>query len=83
MVARRTRDIGRSAGMPKPAVKPLSTRMSWEEAHRLELLIHLRASSLAQSPGSRNVCPLCARQLGATAMRLGGRLVHPDCLSDT
>jgi hypothetical protein len=69
--------------MSKPAVEPLSTRLSWEEAHRLELLIRLRASSLAQSPGSRHVCPLCAIPLGPAPMRLGGRLVHPGCLSDS
>jgi hypothetical protein len=69
--------------MSKPAVEPLSSRLSWEDAHRLELLIRLRASSLARSAGWRHVCPLCARPLGPAPMRLGGRLVHPRCLSDS
>jgi hypothetical protein len=67
----------------KPAVEPLSARLSWEEVHRLELLMRLRASSLTQSVGSRHMCPLCASPLGAAPMRLGGILVHPGCLSES
>jgi hypothetical protein len=68
--------------MSDPAVEPLSARLSWEEVHRLELLVRLRASSLTQSARSRHRCPVCASPLGAAAMRLGGILVHPGCLSD-
>ena len=69
--------------MSKPAVEPLSTRLSWEEVHRLELLIRLRAESLTKPAGQRHICPLCARPLGPAPMRLGGRLVHPRCLSNS
>jgi hypothetical protein len=67
----------------KPAVEPLSARLSWEEVHRLELLMRLRASSLTQSVGSRHMCPFCDNPLGAAPMRLGGILVHPGCLSES
>ena len=67
--------------MSKPAVQPLSSRLSWEEVHRLELVIRLRASSLSKSARSRHICPICADPLGPAPMRLGGRLVHPGCLS--
>ena len=71
--------------MPKRVVEPLSSRLSWEEVHRLELLIRGRSSSLTKSAGSRHICPICAGPLGPAPapMRLGGRLVHPDCLSDS
>jgi len=54
--------------------------MSWEEVHRLELLVRLRASSLTRSAGSGLICPICASPLGAAPMRLAGVLVHPGCL---
>jgi hypothetical protein len=66
-----------------PAVEPLSARLSWEEVHRLELLMRLRASSLTQPVGSRHMCPFCDNPLGAASMRLGGILVHPGCLSES
>jgi hypothetical protein len=67
----------------KPAVEPFSARLSWEEVHRLELLMRLRASSLTKPVGSRHTCPFCAGPLGAAPMRLGGILVHPGCLSES
>ncbi len=69
--------------MSKPAVEPLSARLSWEQVHRLELLMRLRASSLKQPVGSRHLCPVCDNPLGAAPMRLGGILVHPGCLSES
>jgi hypothetical protein len=66
--------------MPEPAVEPRSARMSWEEVHRLELLVRLRASSLTKASGSGSTCPICASPLGAAPMRLAGVRVHPGCL---
>jgi hypothetical protein len=84
VVARRIREVwGRSAGVSKSTVEPLSARLSWEEVHRLELLMRLRASSLTKSVGSPHMCPFCDNPLGAAPMRLGGILVHPGCLSES
>ena len=69
--------------MSKPAVEPLSARLSWEDVHRLELLMRLRASSLTQPVDSRHRCPFCDNPLGPAPMRLGGILVHPGCLSES
>jgi hypothetical protein len=66
--------------MPEPAVEPRSARMSWEEVHRLELLMRVRAASVARPAGSGPSCAICARPLGAAPMRLAGVLVHPGCL---
>jgi hypothetical protein len=66
--------------MPQPAVEPRSARLSWEEVHRLELLVRVRASRLATPVGSRMSCALCARPLGEAPMRLAGVLVHAGCL---
>jgi hypothetical protein len=60
--------------------EPLSARLSWEEIHRLEVGMRMRASSLAKrtDPGSR--CPACGAPLGDERVRLAGVLVHPGCL---
>ena len=66
--------------MPETAVEPRSARMSWEEVHRLELLVRIRASSLTRRAGSGTSCPICASPLGAERIRLAGVLLHPGCL---
>jgi hypothetical protein len=58
---------------------PLSARLSWEEVHRLEVLVRMRASSLARRPGATS-CPACGGPLGDETMRLAGVLVHTGCL---
>jgi 6-phosphogluconate dehydrogenase, C-terminal domain len=76
---------GRSKGrevsrVRKHAVEPLSARLSWEEVHRLEVLMRTRASSLARRAGSSSTCPACGDPIGDESMRLAGVLVHPGCL---
>jgi len=66
--------------MPEVTVEPRSARMSWEEVHRLEVMMRARATSLAKPAGSSPSCAICAGPLGAAPMRLAGALVHPDCL---
>jgi len=66
--------------MPEPALKPRSAHLSWDEVHRLEVLMRIRASSLAKPAGLRDSCPICGDGLGSATMRLGGVLVHPNCL---
>lgn len=61
--------------------EPLSTRLTWTEVHRLELLIRARARSLAQPGGAADRCPGCGRPAGENGMRLAGAVVHPECIS--
>jgi hypothetical protein len=66
--------------MREDAAEPFSARLSWEEVHRLEVLMRTRASSLARRRGSSSTCPACGGPLGDEAMRLAGVRVHPGCL---
>jgi hypothetical protein len=66
--------------MPEHAVEPFSARLSWEEVHRLEVLMRARASSLSRRTGSSAACPACGGPLGDESMRLAGVRVHPSCL---
>jgi hypothetical protein len=65
--------------MRERTAKPLSARLSWEEVHRLEVLMRTRAASLARR-GPSSTCPACGGPLGDEAMRLAGVRVHPSCL---
>ena len=66
--------------MPNKDGEPLSARLSWEEVHRLEVGMRMRASSLAKRTDPASRCPACGAPLGDERMRLAGVLVHPDCL---
>jgi hypothetical protein len=61
--------------------EPFSARLTWEEVHRLELLMRARARSLGQTVGSADRCPACGRPVGESEMRIGGYAVHPECVS--
>jgi len=61
------------------AQEPLSARLSWQEVHRLEVMVRMRASSLSKRQGS-DACTACGEPLGDDRMRLAGVLVHPGCL---
>jgi hypothetical protein len=60
--------------------EPLSARLSWEEVHRLEVGMRMRASSLARRTDPGSSCSACGAPLGDERMRLAGVLVHPGCL---
>jgi hypothetical protein len=66
--------------MREHAAEPLSARLSWEEVHRLEVLMRTRAASLARRHGSSSACPACGGPLGDESIRLAGVRVHPGCL---
>lgn len=66
--------------MHEPATEPLSARLSWEEVHRLEVLMRTRANSLSRRAGPSTTCPACGGHVGEDCMRLAGVLVHPGCL---
>ena len=57
----------------------IASRMSWEDAHRLEVTLRARALRLT---GGRPVCPGCGKPVTEIddQMRLAGMLVHPRCL---
>jgi hypothetical protein len=61
---------------------PVSTRLSWEDAHRLELTLRARARMLGGRGRALGRCPGCGRSVGddEDQMRVGGLVVHPDCL---
>jgi len=61
---------------------PLSARLSWQEVHKLEVMMRMRASTLSRRRGS-DACPACGDPLGDDRMRLAGVLVHPGCLPST
>jgi hypothetical protein len=67
--------------MHRSSDEPFSARLTWEEVHRLELLMRARARSLAQPGGSANRCPGCGRPVAQSEMRLAGFVVHPECVS--
>jgi hypothetical protein len=67
--------------MRTPVVQPRSTRLSWEEAHRLEVMVRARASSLGRGGRSGGGCALCGRPLHDDGVRVGGVVVHSACLA--
>jgi hypothetical protein len=67
--------------MDRSSDEPFSTRLTWDEVHRLELLVRARARSLTQSDGLAGRCPGCGRPVDDGEMRLAGFVVHPGCVS--
>jgi hypothetical protein len=61
--------------------EPFSTRLTWDEVHRLEVLMRTRARSLAQPGGGAGRCPGCGQPAGEDGIRLAGVAVHPECVS--
>lgn len=67
--------------MHRSSDEPYSTRLTWDEAHRLELLMRARARSLTQRVGVADRCPGCGRPVGENGIRLAGFAVHSECIS--
>jgi hypothetical protein len=57
-------------------------RLSWEQAHRLELTLQARASRLSGHSDDR--CPNCGRVVAPSEgqLKLGGHVVHTECLHE-
>ena len=57
----------------------VASRLSWEDAHRLEVNLRARALRLT---GSTPVCPGCGNPVTDIddQMRLAGVVLHPRCL---
>jgi hypothetical protein len=65
--------------MTPQTTRPLSARLSWEEVHRLEVLMRTRAVALSR-PASDTTCAACGAPLGDGGMRVAGVRMHPGCL---
>jgi len=63
---------------PSPAVG----RLSWEQAHRLELTLRARANRF--SAHRPDLCPGCGRSVtpAEDQLRLAGHVIHTECLCD-
>jgi hypothetical protein len=64
----------------RPTTPPLSARLSWDEAHRLEVLMRTRAVAMSSRTGSQTTCAACGGPLGGDGMRVAGVWMHPGCL---
>jgi hypothetical protein len=68
------------AGMTKPAPRPLSARLSWDEVHRLEVLMRTRSVAMSSRTGHETTCAVCGAPLHEDGMRVAGVRMHPGCL---
>jgi hypothetical protein len=66
--------------MTQKAPRPLSARLSWEEVHRLEVLMRTRAEAMSSRDAPDNSCAACGAPLGDDGMRVAGVRMHPGCL---
>jgi hypothetical protein len=59
-----------------------ASRLSWEDAHRLEVTLRARASAMSRRDHAVGRCPGCGRAVAEheDRMRVGGLVVHPSCL---
>jgi hypothetical protein len=59
-----------------------TSRLSWEDAHRLEVTLRARANAMTRRDHAVGRCPGCGRPVGEDEdqMRVGGLIVHPSCL---
>ena len=58
------------------------SRLTWEDAHRLEVTLRARASAMTRRGSGVGRCPGCGRAVDddEDSMRVGGLIVHPSCL---
>jgi hypothetical protein len=66
--------------MAKSTSRPLSARLSWEEVHRLEVLMRTRAVAMTRRGGHDSTCAVCGAPLDGDGMRVAGVSMHPGCL---
>jgi hypothetical protein len=66
--------------MARSATRPLSARLSWEEVHRLEVLMRTRAVAMSSRTLTDTTCAACGAPLGDEGMRVAGVWMHPGCL---
>jgi hypothetical protein len=66
--------------MAQPGTPPLSARLSWEEVHRLEVLMRTRSFAMSSRTAQESACAACGGPLGDEGMRVAGVRMHPGCL---
>jgi hypothetical protein len=69
--------------MTPPGTQPLSARLSWEEVHRLEVLMRTRSVAMSSRITQESTCAACGGPLGDDGMRVAGVRMHPTCLPGT
>jgi hypothetical protein len=66
--------------MTPTGTRPLSARLSWDEVHRLEVLMRTRAVAMSLRSATDSTCAACGAPLGDDGMRVAGVRMHPGCL---
>lgn len=69
--------------MTRQMTTPLSARLSWDEVHRLEVLMRTRAVAMTHRGSGDTTCAACGGPLGPDGMRVAGVRMHPGCLPGT
>jgi len=66
-----------------PSAGRTAGRLSWEQAHRLEVTLRARANRFSPAAGPGQ-CPGCGKTVTAAddQLRLAGHVVHAECLCD-
>ena len=60
---------------------PVVGRLSWTDAHRLELTLRARAERLGWAGLDSSRCPGCGRAISdEDHVRLAGACIHTECL---
>jgi hypothetical protein len=68
--------------MAQNGTPPLSARLSWEEVHRLEVLMRTRSFAMSSRTAPESTCAACGGPLGDEGMRVAGVRMHPSCLPE-
>jgi hypothetical protein len=66
--------------MTPTGTRPLSARLSWDEVHRLEVLMRSRSFAMSLRSSSETTCAACGAPLGDEGVRVAGVRMHPGCL---
>jgi hypothetical protein len=66
--------------MTRSATRPLSARLSWDEVHRLEVLMRTRSVAMSSRSVTDAVCAACGGPVEDDGMRMAGVRMHPGCL---
>jgi hypothetical protein len=66
--------------MTPTGTRPLSARLSWDEVHRLEVLMRSRSFAMSSRSSSETTCAVCGGPLGDEGVRVAGVRMHPGCL---
>ncbi len=66
--------------MTQRGTHSLSARLSWDEVHRLEVLMRTRAVAMSSRSVQEGACAACGGPLDDGGVRVAGVRMHPSCL---